>query len=120
MQTSDPAWPVSKQRAPAFVQDVETFCRANFSLLIGVDDMARVARLSRYHFSRKFVSVCGIAPARYLAGMRLAEANRLLAAGDLSVKEVAARCGYRDANYFCKAFRKKFGVSPGTTRRGPA
>jgi AraC-like DNA-binding protein len=114
----EPALPA--QEAPAFVCEVEQFCRLNFSRLIGVDDMARVAGLSRYHFSRKFVSVRGISPGRYLAGLRLAEATRLLATGELSVKEVAAQCGYRDANYFCKVFRKSFGVSPGTVRRRAA
>jgi transcriptional regulator GlxA family with amidase domain len=98
------------------VFEVEQFCRRNFARPIGVEDMARVARLSRYHFSRKFGSALGISPGRYLAGLRLDEATRLLTVGGLSVKEVAEQCGYRDANYFCKVFRKNFGVTPGTVR----
>jgi len=34
------------------------------------------------------------------------------------VKCVAEECGYGDANYFCKVFRKSFGVSPGAFRAG--
>jgi len=109
--------PTEPQReAPTFVYEVEQFCKRNFSRPIGVEDMARVARLSRYHFSRKFGSARGISPGRYLAGLRLDEATRLLTIGGLSVKEVAEQCGYRDANYFCKVFRKNFGVTPGTVR----
>ncbi len=104
------------RESPTFVYEVEQFCKRNFSRPIGVEDMARVARLSRYHFSRKFGSARGISPGRYLAGVRLDEATRLLAIGGLSVKEVAEQCGYRDANYFCKVFRKNFGVTPGTVR----
>ncbi len=105
-----------EREAPGFVYEVEQFCKRNFSRPIGVEDMARVARLSRYHFSRKFGSARGISPGRYLAGLRLDEATRLLTIGGLSVKEVAEQCGYRDANYFCKVFRKNFGVTPGTVR----
>ena len=108
------------REAPAFVYEVEQFCRRNFARPIGVEDMARVARLSRYHFSRKFGSLRGISPGRYLAGLRLDEATRLLTIGGLSVKEVAEQCGYRDANYFCKVFRKNFGVTPGTVRYASA
>jgi AraC-like DNA-binding protein len=31
----------------------------------------------------------------------------------ITVKEVAAQCGFYDENYFCRLFRKRFGISPG-------
>jgi AraC-like DNA-binding protein len=104
----------------AFVFDVEQFCWQNLSRPIGVEDMARVARMSRYHFSRQFERARGISPGRYLATLRLDEARRLLTGGGRTVKEVAERCGYGDANYFCKVFRRNFGVSPGTLKYASA
>jgi AraC-like DNA-binding protein len=104
------------QPAPAFVSAVEQFCRQNLSRPIGVADMARVARLSRYHFSRKFGNAQGESPGRFLTRLRLDEAVRLLSRGESSVKDVAEQCGYPDANYFCKVFRRSFGVSPGSMR----
>jgi AraC-like DNA-binding protein len=109
-------WARPVPEAPAFVYEVEQFCRRNFSRPIGVEDMARVARMSRYHFSRKFGSARGIPPGRYLASLRLDEAKRMLTGGGHTVKEVAEQCGYGDANYFCKVFRRSFGISPGTLR----
>ena len=118
-RATDPA-PLQSQTPlaglPPFVCEVEQFCRRNFSYPIGVEDMARVARMSRYHFSRKFERARGIPPGRYLASVRLGEATRLLSHGGYSVKEIAAQCGYRDANYFCKVFRRSFGTSPGKHR----
>ena len=102
---------------PAFISAVEEFCRLNFARPIGVGDMARVANMSRFHFSRVFEKARGTSPGRYLARVCLEEAMRLVAAGGTTVKEVARRCGYGDANYFCKVFRKSFGVSPGAFRR---
>jgi AraC-like DNA-binding protein len=107
-------------KAPSFVGDVEEFCRLNYSRPIGVEDMARVAKLSRFHFTRLFERARGIPPGRYLARLRLEEAMRLVTAGDTTVKDVAQRCGFGDANYFCKVFRKSFGVSPGSFRAGRA
>lgn len=105
---------------PSFVLDVEKFCQLNLARPIGVDDMARVAKMSRFHFSRRFEKARGISPGRYLASLRLEEAMRLIASSQFTVKKVAEECGFGDANYFCKVFRKSFGVSPGAYRAGGA
>ena len=112
--------PKPMRPAPAFVLEVEQFCRRNLSQPIGVKDMARVAKLSRFHFSRQFSRARGMSPGQYLTRLRLDEAIRLLSFGASSVKEVALRCGYPDPNYFCKVFRRSFGVSPGSLRLGYA
>ena len=101
---------------PGFVLEVEKFCQLNLARPIGVDDMARVAKMSRFHFSRQFEKARGISPGRYLATLRLEEAMRLIAGSQFTVKKVAEQCGFGDANYFCKVFRKSFGVSPGAYR----
>ena len=112
--------PPAGRQVPAFVLEVEKFCQLNLARPIGVDDMARVARMSRYHFSRQFEKVRGISPGRYLASLRLDEAMRLIASSQITVRKVAEQCGFGDANYFCKVFRKSFGVSPGAYRTGSA
>jgi AraC-like DNA-binding protein len=109
-----PATPT--QEPPAFVDRVVRFCRSSLARPIGVDEMANAAGLSRYHFSRRFQEARGVSPARFLAELRLQEAVRLIQSS-LPVKEVARRCGFRDPNYFCKAFRRSFGVSPGAFGR---
>jgi AraC-like DNA-binding protein len=102
--------------SPDFFFEVEQFCLKNLSRPIGVEDMARVAKMSRYYFTRKFGKKRGISPGQFLAALRLDEAKRLLSHGGLTVKEVAMQCGYSDANYFGKVFRKNLGVSPGALR----
>jgi len=110
----------SASAVPAYVLDVEKFCQLNLARPIGVDDMARVAKMSRFHFSRQFEKVRRISPGRYLASLRLEEAMRLISSSRFTVKKVAEQCGFGDANYFCKVFRKSFGVSPGSYRAGGA
>jgi AraC-like DNA-binding protein len=43
---------------------------------------------------------------RYVGEARLSKACELLTGTDLTVTEVAARCGYRDPGYFARQFRK--------------
>lgn len=101
---------------PAFVDQVVRFCRSSLARPIGVDEMAAAVGLSRYHFSRRFQDARGVSPARFLAELRMQEAVRLIQT-NLAVRDVARRCGFRDPNYFCKAFRRTFGVSPGAFGR---
>jgi transcriptional regulator GlxA family with amidase domain len=96
---------------------VEAFARANFSKPIGVDDLARVAGMSRFHFGREYRKQRGITPGKYLAALRFEQAMELLQGEALSVSEIAERCGFGNADYFSHAFRKRFGFSP-TEYRG--
>jgi len=94
------------------------YVREHYAQPISVDDLASVAGFSRYHFSRLFKQSEGLSPGEYIIRHRLREATRLLQTTDQPLKAIAQQCGFAEANYFGKAFRKVFGVSPGTLRRG--
>ncbi len=73
--------------------------------------------LSRSQFAHRFARQMGIAPMAWRAQRRLAQARELLHTPFLSVKQVAARAGYRDAKYFSTCFRRWAGVGPLAFRR---
>ncbi len=98
--------------------DVEEFCGQNLARPIGVEDMARVANMSRFHFTRLFRRAWGVSPGRYLDLRRLERALGLVRAGGDTVEQIAERCGFSDSSYFCKVFRRNFGVTPGRLRAG--
>ena len=54
---------------------------------------------------------------RHLARIRLGQAAGYLATGDLSIEAIAWRTGYASNASLSKAFKREFGVSPGTYRR---
>ena len=58
----------------------------------------------------------GISPEDYLISRRVQEAAKLLAGTRLSVKEIAAQCGFPDPNYLAKVMRKRLGHSPSELR----
>jgi AraC-like DNA-binding protein len=74
--------------------------------------LAEIAGLSRAHFSRQFTSREGMSPAEFVLNERITHAAKLLISDSATVKEVATACGFKDANYFAKAFRRIFNTSP--------
>ncbi|GHV61746.1 hypothetical protein AGMMS49587_06710 [Spirochaetia bacterium] len=69
--------------------------------------------LSRSHFTRLFSKEMGMSPRMYLEDLRLKMAMDILFEKTATVKETAARCGIYDVNYFCRLFKKRYGISPG-------
>lgn len=100
----------------AGIEAAKALARAKYADDIGVGELARAAGMSRHHFARAFARSEGLAPSAFLADLRTRAAARLLRETALTVAEVGARCGFRDPAYFCRAFRRMVGVSPGEFR----
>ena len=62
----------------------------------------------------KFLQITGMTPVKYLTSVRMNNAKLMLGVfgKDTSVQEIAVRCGYFDAAYFSRCFKKLFGISP--------
>jgi AraC-like DNA-binding protein len=85
---------------------------ARYAEPIGVDEMARAAGLSRWHFSREFLRAFGESPRAYLLTRRLERAARLLRTTDRSVAEICFDVGLQSVGSFTTSFTRTFGVSP--------
>lgn len=64
------------------------------------------------HLTKIFRNTMGLPLQSYLIEQRLRSAIDLLRNRELTVKEIALACGFSDANYFSRCFRKKTGMSP--------
>jgi AraC-like DNA-binding protein len=91
--------------------------RANLSEQITVDDMARAARFSKFHFSRVFQRVTGVSPGRFLSAMRIQEAKHLLLTTSLSIADITFQVGYNSVGTFSTRFKESVGLSPTDYRR---
>ncbi len=83
----------------------------------GVEALAEKLGLSASHFSRVFKEACGLPPCDYMIRMRLEKAKALLLSTELSVARVAFRCGFCDASYMAKLFKRLEGCAPLEFRR---
>ena len=75
--------------------------------------------MSYSYFSRTFRAMTGRSFKEYLNMVRINSAEKLLSTTDLSIKEIAAECGYNDVSYFIKVFREQKSVSPGGYKTVP-
>ena len=101
---------------PGTISRTLTYIEQHLAERLDVERLAEIAGLSRAHFVRVFTGSVGQPPAVYVANQRLQLAQRLLTATDATIIEVAAACGYADANYFAKVFRRMTHSTPTTFR----
>jgi AraC-like DNA-binding protein len=78
--------------------------------------LAEIAGLSRSVFTERFTTAVGLSPARYLTHWRMHVAGAWLRQGASPVADIAQRLGYESEASFSRAFKRLFGVPPGTLR----
>lgn len=93
------------------MQRVAEWIDSHYVEALQVGDLALLAGLSPSHFSRIFRKWAGYSPMEYLKRARIEQARRLLAASDLSVKEIAAAVGFPDPYHFSRVFRQIDGLT---------
>lgn len=96
---------------------VLAFIDATLDRDVTLDELAREACLSPFHFARSFKAAMGASPHRYLLQRRLEHAKALLRAGALSITEVALTCGFSSPAHFASSFKRTTGVTPSLFRR---
>jgi AraC-like DNA-binding protein len=100
------------------IREAIAFMDANFASRMTGDEVARIAGLSPFHFSRLFSALVGLPPHQYLLRCRLRNAKELLFTGEeRSIADVAVDTGFSDQAHFGRHFRRAFGRSPQQFRR---
>jgi AraC family transcriptional regulator len=94
-----------------------TMMRTNLGEQLTVDDLARAAMFSKFHFTRIFQRVTGVSPGRFLSALRLQRAKYLLLSTSLNVADISLRVGYSSVGTFSSRFSRSVGLSPTTFRR---
>lgn len=94
-----------------------TTMREKLGEQLTVDDMARAAMFSKFHFTRIFQRVTGVSPGRFLSALRLQRAKQLLVSTSLNVADISLRVGYNSVGTFSTRFSRSVGMSPTTYRR---
>jgi AraC-like DNA-binding protein len=113
--SSDPAR-VAALRDPIIAAAIRLI-HARPELAWTVEGLAAEVGYSRSAFASRFRDLVGEAPIAYATRSRLATAATLLDRTTASLGEVARRAGYANEASFGRAFKRAFGVAPGTYRR---
>lgn len=102
----------SPLRVENYIQELESEFWRNDT----IDTVAAALGLSRRRFTQLFREIAGESWLRRVNRLRLEHAERLLRNTRLSVRSVAFECGYADLSHFYRAFKRRFGISPGKWR----
>jgi AraC-like DNA-binding protein len=79
---------------------------------LDLDALARVARLSKFHFARSFEAAYGETPIRYLTRRRIERAQDLLRSANLTITEVCMLVGFSSLGSFSSRFTQLVGQTP--------
>jgi AraC family transcriptional regulator len=89
----------------------------NLGEQVAIDDLARSAMFSKFHFSRMFRHIAGISPGRFLSALRIQEAKHQLLATSFNVADISVLVGYNSIGTFSTRFARSVGLAPSVFRR---
>lgn len=94
------------------------FMNAHYAEPLSTCVLADEVHLSEGYFCEIFKAVTGKTVLNYLNGLRVEKAEQLLRTTDMTVSEVAFCCGFSDANYFSRTYKRLMGKTPRQSREG--
>ena len=103
---------LSRERLQRVCDYIETHLDDRLTLT----DLAGVACLSTYHFSRSFKQAVGVGPQRYVMQRRLERAKTLMRRTNQPLASIAQEAGFTDQSHLTAIFRREIGVTPGRYR----
>jgi len=107
----------TKARALLRVGHVIGALENDFSKDWKLEDLLKIACMSRSNLMRIFRKATGQAPIEYLVRLRIQKAIELLRSTDRSITEISFETGFNDSNYFSRQFRKTVGRPPSAFRK---
>lgn len=110
-----------EERGPSSVP-IETsikYIRDNYTrCTLSLDDVARAAHMSRFHFSRTFKKHTGTRYIDFVTKLRITKAQTLLRDTTIPIQEVGAMVGYQDSSHFLRVFKGFCECTPSAFRSG--
>ena len=84
---------------------------------LSIDEVAKSAAMSRFHFIRQFKAVFGETPVQFRTRTRLEQAKHLLVQGEESITDICMAVGFSSLGSFSSLFSRRFGRAPSLYRQ---
>ncbi|WP_265516759.1 helix-turn-helix domain-containing protein [Nitratireductor luteus] len=95
---------------------MQEFLHENFTRKLSVGEIASIAGLSPFHFTRAFNKTFGQPPHQYVLNLRLTFAEQLLLEGNISIAEIAYLSGFSGQSHLTAAMKKHRHATPAQIR----
>ncbi|NQX46560.1 helix-turn-helix transcriptional regulator [Paenibacillus tritici] len=93
------------------------YLHAYYNQNVSLDEVSRVACLSKNHLIRNFRQFFNRTPHQFIIEKRILEAQRLLSQTESSVTEISLSVGFENPSSFNKVFKQRTGFSPQVFRK---
>lgn len=93
-------------------EKIVKYINENYASISNIEEIASHFYISKYHLCRIFSQSLGTGLIAYLNTIKIRSASKMLKETDLSITEIALKCGFNSPSYFCKIFKSEKGVSP--------
>ena len=97
---------------PPLVLKIIDFLHVHYAETLTLQSISNVFLVSKATLLYNFKKYTNCSPIDFLLNIRLTKAKEWLSKSELSVNEIAERCGFSSANYFGLIFKQKEGISP--------
>lgn len=115
---ADPGCPPGERRLPSRnLQRAIVFIETHLNTDVSLDQVARQAGMSKFHFCRVFKRIMGLTFREFLARRRIARAVELLPDQDRSLTDIYLNVGFKEMSHFGRVFRKLTGQPPSHFRQ---
>lgn len=98
-------------------QQIKEFIDEHYLEKLKLPQIAEALHMNKYYLAHTFKKTTGYSPMQYVTQRRISEAQNMLLATDLTITEIALRCGWNDSNYFQNVFNSIVGMPPGRYRK---
>lgn len=99
------------------LQDIKTYLDENWQKKIVLDELAEMFFINKYYLARLFKNQYGSSILNYIMDLRITQAKKMLRFTDYQIDLIGRECGFEDANYFTRMFKKVEGSSPSEYRK---
>ncbi|MEM8788714.1 MAG: AraC family transcriptional regulator [Pseudomonadota bacterium] len=113
----DQAAPRRTSIPPKLTQVVLEYIEDNLAEDVSLEQIAGIAEMSPFHFSRAFKVAMGETPHRYVLRRRVERCRALLERSQMTLAHIAYACGFSSQSHMTAVFRRETGVTPGRLRR---
>ncbi|TCM67080.1 AraC-like DNA-binding protein [Acinetobacter calcoaceticus] len=109
----------SQQQTPEYIKNVKLFIMQHAHEEICVEDLQRIAGVSKSKLYEEFQQYCGTSPMSFLRKYRLQQINKVLSNNTqkISISKLAFDWGFNHLSRFSQEYREEFGEKPSETKR---
>lgn len=102
---------------PEKLKQIHDYLDEKYAEKINLEELSSRFFISKFHLSREYKKIYGTTIGNELTSRRISHAKSMLRFSDASVEAIALECGFQDAGYFIKVFKRAEGMTPLEYRR---